>query len=140
MLGDLVREREVIKRKLLTTYSLGRDKAESKSSEKSLLPLYSVDGKRSKSLSLRGLTKERATIFHTLSDDNSSLERSSSSSETSWESFHEEHDSETREEAKEIQEAGLSAGGVSEMRSPFEIGSSSRTSSSLTLKKRKVLS
>ncbi|KAI3907666.1 hypothetical protein MKW98_016310 [Papaver atlanticum] len=39
MLGDLVKERDVIERKLSTTYSLGRDKC-NKSISKSLLPLY----------------------------------------------------------------------------------------------------
>ncbi|XP_026422019.1 protein GAMETE EXPRESSED 3-like [Papaver somniferum] len=39
MLGDFVKERDVIERKLSTTYSLGRDKC-NKSVSKSVLPLY----------------------------------------------------------------------------------------------------
>ena len=46
-LGDMVREREGIERKLSTTYSLGRDRAGSQS--KSMLPLY--DGKQGAILS-----------------------------------------------------------------------------------------
>lgn len=65
-LGDLVREREGIERKLSTTYSLGRDETSSRS--RSLLPLF--EGK-SKSFSFQGLKKERVTIFHTLSDTSS---------------------------------------------------------------------
>ena len=65
-LGDLVRERKGIERKLSTTYSLGRDRAETHS--KSLLPMY--DGK-SKSFSFQGAKKESVTIFHTLSNTSS---------------------------------------------------------------------
>ncbi|OMO94671.1 Quinonprotein alcohol dehydrogenase-like-superfamily [Corchorus olitorius] len=70
-LGDLVRERQGIERKLSTTYSLGRDRAGSKS--KSLLPLY---GGRSRSYSFQGAKKESVTFFHTLS--NTCSEESSS--------------------------------------------------------------
>ncbi|KAL7232093.1 hypothetical protein ACSBR2_010164 [Camellia fascicularis] len=65
-LGDLVRDKQDIERKLSTTYSLGRDRTGSKS--KSLLPLY--DGK-TKSYSFQGSKKENVTIFHTLSDTSS---------------------------------------------------------------------
>ncbi|KAH6791868.1 hypothetical protein C2S52_002345 [Perilla frutescens var. hirtella] len=67
-LGDMVKERESIKRKLSTTYSLGRDGEKSRSN--SLLPLQ--DG-RSRSYSFQGSKKESVTIFHTLSDDESSI-------------------------------------------------------------------
>ncbi|KAK9114621.1 hypothetical protein Syun_021418 [Stephania yunnanensis] len=70
-LGDLVREREGIQRKLSTTYSLGRDRT--KSSSPSILPLY--DGK-AKSYSFQGSMKESITTFHTLSET-SSIEMSS---------------------------------------------------------------
>ncbi|XP_059452611.1 protein GAMETE EXPRESSED 3-like [Corylus avellana] len=66
-LGDMVREREGIERKLSTTYSLGRDMAGSKS--KSLLPIY--DGGKTRSYSFQGAKKESVTIFHTLSDTSS---------------------------------------------------------------------
>ncbi|KAK6930454.1 hypothetical protein RJ641_004548 [Dillenia turbinata] len=62
-LGELVRGREYIERKLSTTYSFGRDGAASNS--KSLLPLYN---ERTKSYSFHGSKKESVTIFHTLSD------------------------------------------------------------------------
>ncbi|OVA05056.1 PSP [Macleaya cordata] len=73
-LGDLVKEREGIERKLSTTYSLGRDKINSLS--KSILPLYD---EKAKSYSFQGRKKESVTIFHTLSDT-SSRERTSSRS------------------------------------------------------------
>ncbi|KAL0377833.1 UNVERIFIED_CONTAM: protein GAMETE EXPRESSED 3 [Sesamum radiatum] len=72
-LSDLVKEREDIKRKLSTTYSLGRDGEKSRS--KSLLPLR--DGK-SRSYSFQGSKNESVTIFHTLSETTSSGDNSSS--------------------------------------------------------------
>ena len=81
-LGDMVREREGIERKLSTTYSLGRDRAGSQS--KSMLPLY--DGK-TRSYSFLGAKKESVTVFHTLSDTSS--EESGSEKDTNW-GFHEE--------------------------------------------------
>ncbi|XP_030925124.1 protein GAMETE EXPRESSED 3 [Quercus lobata] len=81
-LGDMVREREGIERKLSTTYSLGRDRAGSQS--KSMLPLY--DGK-TRSYSFLGAKKESVTVFHTLSDTSS--EESGSEKDTHW-GFHEE--------------------------------------------------
>ncbi|KAL0450229.1 UNVERIFIED_CONTAM: protein GAMETE EXPRESSED 3 [Sesamum latifolium] len=71
-LSDLVKEREDIKRKLSTTYSLGRDGEKSRS--KSLLPLR--DGK-SRSYSFQGSKNESVTIFHTLSETTSSGDYSS---------------------------------------------------------------
>ncbi|KAK2998922.1 hypothetical protein RJ639_024422, partial [Escallonia herrerae] len=79
-LGDMVREREGIERKLSTTYSLGRDKACSQS--KSLLPLYSG---KTRSYSFQGAKKESVTIFHTLSDTSS--EDGSSETDAEKESF-----------------------------------------------------
>ncbi|KAL1538888.1 protein GAMETE EXPRESSED 3 [Salvia divinorum] len=74
-LGHLVRAREGIKRKLSTTYSLGRDGEGSPSSRpKSLLPLH--DG-RSRSYSFQGSKDESVTIFHTLSSGDSDEEVSS---------------------------------------------------------------
>ncbi|KAL0332274.1 UNVERIFIED_CONTAM: protein GAMETE EXPRESSED 3 [Sesamum calycinum] len=66
-LSDLVKEREDIKRKLSTTYSLGRDGEKSRS--KSLLPLR---GDKSRSYSFQGSKNESVTIFHTLSETTSS--------------------------------------------------------------------
>ncbi|XP_073041069.1 protein GAMETE EXPRESSED 3-like [Primulina eburnea] len=59
-LKALVKEREGIKRKLSTTYSLGRDRE--KSGSKTVLPLY--DG-TSRSHSFQGSKKESTTRFHT---------------------------------------------------------------------------
>ncbi|XP_073136795.1 protein GAMETE EXPRESSED 3 [Henckelia pumila] len=71
-LNDLVKEREGIKRKLSTTYSLGRDGE--KSGSKTILPLY--DG-TSRSHSFQdGSKKESVTIFHTPTDSVSSSDSS----------------------------------------------------------------
>ena len=81
-LGDMVREREGIERKLSTTYSLGRDRASSQS--KSMLPLYDV---KTRSYSFLGAKKESVKVFHTLSDTSS--EEIGSEKDTHW-GFHEE--------------------------------------------------
>ncbi|PPE02763.1 hypothetical protein GOBAR_DD00221 [Gossypium barbadense] len=70
-LGKLVRERQGIKRKLPTTYSLGRD--ERVLNPKSVLPLSTG---RTRSYSFRRAKKGSVTVFHTLS--NTSSEGSSS--------------------------------------------------------------
>ncbi|CAK7335087.1 unnamed protein product [Dovyalis caffra] len=76
-IGDLVRERESISRKLSTTYSLGRDGKGLRSN--SLLPVY--DGK-SRSFSFQSARKESVTIFHTLSDTSSG--ESSNDKDPDW--------------------------------------------------------
>uniref|UniRef100_A0A7N2KWP2 Protein GAMETE EXPRESSED 3 n=1 Tax=Quercus lobata TaxID=97700 RepID=A0A7N2KWP2_QUELO len=101
-LGDMVREREGIERKLSTTYSLGRDRAGSQS--KSMLPVY--DGK-TRSYSFLGSKKESATVFHTLSDTSS--EESGSEKDTHW-GFHEEE---------------LAAKAKAKAKAPIEVESSS---------------
>ncbi|XP_058187879.1 protein GAMETE EXPRESSED 3 isoform X1 [Rhododendron vialii] len=78
-LGDLVKQKEGIERKLSTTYSLGRDRTNSKS--KSLLPLS--DGK-TKSYSFQGSKKESVTIFHALSDTSSADSSSEKETESSF--------------------------------------------------------
>ncbi|KAE9449420.1 hypothetical protein C3L33_18676, partial [Rhododendron williamsianum] len=91
-LGDLVKQKEGIERKLSTTYSLGRDRTNSKS--KSLLPLS--DGK-TKSYSFQGSKKESVTIFHALSDTSSA----DSSSEKEMElSFFEDKESAVKAKGK----------------------------------------
>ncbi|GFQ04622.1 protein gamete expressed 3 [Phtheirospermum japonicum] len=65
-LSDLVKERESIRRKLSTTYSLGRDGE--KSRLRSLLLLHD---EKTTSFSFRGPEKESVTMFHTLSDSSS---------------------------------------------------------------------
>lgn len=65
-LGHMVRAKEVIERKLSTTYSLGRDRTKSQS--KSILPLYD---RKTKSFSFRSTKKENATTVNTLSDSSS---------------------------------------------------------------------
>ncbi|KAF5475458.1 hypothetical protein F2P56_007262 [Juglans regia] len=97
-LGEMVREREGIERKLSTTYSLGKDRTGSLS--KSLLPLY--DGK-ARSYSFQGVMKESVTVFHTLSDTTSG--ESSSEKETDSEF----HDEESTAKAKAPMEAESSS-------------------------------
>lgn len=71
-IGDLVQERENVKRKLSSTYSLGRDIDESKPKSKDyVLPLY---GGGSRSFSFRNRENESITIFQTPRDDSSSEE------------------------------------------------------------------
>ncbi|KAK7334522.1 hypothetical protein VNO80_26279 [Phaseolus coccineus] len=67
-LGDIVRERECIERKLSTTYSLGRDSTGSQ--PKPMLPVHHVG--RTKSYSFQDATQKNVTILHTLSDTASS--------------------------------------------------------------------
>ncbi|CAA7018157.1 unnamed protein product [Microthlaspi erraticum] len=73
-IGDLVQEREIVKRKLSSTYSLGRDTDESKSKSKdSVLPLY---GGGSRSFPFRNRENESITIFQTPRGASSSDESS----------------------------------------------------------------
>lgn len=65
-LGDIVRKKECIDRKLSTTYSLGRDRTNTQ--QKSMLPLQIGKGK---SYSFQGEKKQKLTMFHTLSDTSS---------------------------------------------------------------------
>ncbi|GFY86817.1 hypothetical protein Acr_05g0004560 [Actinidia rufa] len=90
-LGDLVKQKEGIERKLSTTYSLGRDRTSSK--PKSILPLY--DGK-TKSYSFQGAKKESVTMFHTLSDTSAD----SSSEQEVESSFVEDKDTVIKEKGK----------------------------------------
>ncbi|KAG9450061.1 hypothetical protein H6P81_010026 [Aristolochia fimbriata] len=82
-LGDLVKEKEGVERKLSTTYSLGRDGTRSMcvSRSPSLLPMY--NGKL-KSHSFQSSRKESVTIFHTLSDSSSDEMNSNSVSSSSY--------------------------------------------------------
>ncbi|XP_009772084.1 protein GAMETE EXPRESSED 3 isoform X1 [Nicotiana sylvestris] len=99
-LGNLVKEREGIQRKLSTSYSLGRDQTGSHST--SLLPL---SDRKIRSFSFQGAKKESVTLFHTVSD---------TSSETSW-SEREHSDMHISEDEEETDDA----------KSPTEIFSSS---------------
>ncbi|XP_061359755.1 protein GAMETE EXPRESSED 3 [Gastrolobium bilobum] len=65
--GDIVRKRESIERKLSTTYSLGRDRSDSQ--PKPMLPLHMG---KTKSYSFQGAKLQKLTMFHTLSDTSSS--------------------------------------------------------------------
>ncbi|XP_073221187.1 protein GAMETE EXPRESSED 3 [Cicer arietinum] len=65
-LGDIVRKKECIERKLSTTYSLGRDRTNSQT--KSMLPLQIG---KTQSYSFQGTKKQKLMMFHTLSDTSS---------------------------------------------------------------------
>lgn len=71
-INDLVQERENVKRKLSSTYSLGRDIDASKSKDH-VLPLY---GGGSRSFSFRNRENESITIFETHRHETSSSEDS----------------------------------------------------------------
>ncbi|KAJ0971561.1 hypothetical protein J5N97_019520 [Dioscorea zingiberensis] len=111
-LGELVKAKEDVEKKLTTSYSLGRDSIGSK--RRSILPLY--DGS-SRGHSFHRAKKETITIFNTLSDDDdddsTSRERCISnrnSSETcSSNSGNEEKDIEYSSKGKEIIRAGPSS-------------------------------
>ena len=146
-LDGLVRERDGIKRKLSSTYSLGRDRGAG-SNNQPLLPL-SDDREKSRARSLsfhRGEgTGERAAVFHTPSETSSAAESGSSDGETSWESLRDD-ELESEEKAKEA-DRRPSGDEISEReirRSPSEPASSSRRSESgsrsrsLSLKRRKA--
>ncbi|KAK4416292.1 protein GAMETE EXPRESSED 3 [Sesamum alatum] len=105
-LSDLVKEREDIKRKLSTTYSLGRDGEKSRS--KSLLPL--CDGK-TRSHSFQGSKNESVTIFHTLSETSSG----------DYSSPIEEDDNSLSENEEFVADANAKGKG----KAPVEVGSSS---------------
>ncbi|KAJ8775379.1 hypothetical protein K2173_023144 [Erythroxylum novogranatense] len=104
-LGTLVRERDGIQRKLLTTYSLGRDGRNLKS--RSILPVYN---EKTRSYSYQSPGKENVTIFHTVSDTSS--RESSSESESTWNAVEEKNYS----AAAKYQEKG---------KAPVEVESSS---------------
>ncbi|KAJ6766430.1 PROTEIN GAMETE EXPRESSED 3 [Salix purpurea] len=100
-IGDLVRERESVSRKLSTTYSLGRDRKGLRS--KSLLPVS--DGK-SRRYSFRSAGKESVTIFHTLSDTSSGESRNEKDSD--W-NFHRENHSSAKGKGKQPAETESSS-------------------------------
>ncbi|XP_040863851.1 protein GAMETE EXPRESSED 3 [Glycine max] len=79
-LGDIVRERECIERKLSTTYSLGRDRTHSR--PKSVLP---VQMGKAKSYSFQDAKQKNVTMFNTLSDTSSG--EISSEGETNKETY-----------------------------------------------------
>ncbi|KAM0945860.1 putative quinoprotein alcohol dehydrogenase-like superfamily [Dioscorea sansibarensis] len=72
-LGELVKAKEGVEKKLTTSYSLGRDSVGSK--RWSILPLY--DGS-SRGHSFRSAKKETVTIFRTLSSDDEHEDESTS--------------------------------------------------------------
>ncbi|KAF9592369.1 hypothetical protein IFM89_014539 [Coptis chinensis] len=95
-LGDLVKEREGIERKLSTTYSFGKDRAKQPQVH-SVLPLYGAE--TTKSYSFQGRKKESVSIFHTVSDassrERSTSDASNSSSNNSNDSVHPEEEAQS---------------------------------------------
>lgn len=79
-LGEMVKAKECVERKLYTSYSLGRDVLGLRRGSSSILPLY--NGKH-KSHSFHGTQRESITIFNTLSDSSSLEEDRTSSSYSS---------------------------------------------------------
>ncbi|XP_021888000.1 protein GAMETE EXPRESSED 3 isoform X3 [Carica papaya] len=124
-LGNLVREREGVQRKLSSKYSLGGDRAGSQS--KSLLPpLY---GSKTRSYSFQAAKKESTvTIFHTLS--NTSSKESSSESDTSWSSDQENNILTSKGKAKAAMETENSSSGDELLKKDYERSPSQPASSS----------
>jgi hypothetical protein len=79
-LGEMLKAKECVERKLYTSYSLGRDVLGLRRGSSSILPLY--NGKH-KSHSFHGAQRESITIFNTLSDSSSLEEDRTSSSYSS---------------------------------------------------------
>ncbi|KAM3330949.1 hypothetical protein ACQJBY_027197 [Aegilops geniculata] len=106
-LGEMVKAKDGVERKLYTSYSLGRDVLGLRQGS-SILPLY--NGKH-KSHSFHGAHRESITVFNTLSESSTSEDRTSSSyssdsgSCSSGSSF-EEMELDTR--SKSAEEAGPS--------------------------------
>nr|CAD1823900.1 unnamed protein product [Ananas comosus var. bracteatus] len=82
-LGEIVKAKEGVERKLSTSYSLGRDRIGAKQ-RPTILPLY--NGK-AKSHSFHSTRTESVTIFNTLSNTSTSEEGESSSSSSSSSSY-----------------------------------------------------
>ncbi|PKA64590.1 Cyclin-L1-1 [Apostasia shenzhenica] len=80
-LGEMVKTKEGIERKLSTSYSLGRDSFGSRRG--SLLPLYDGNGR---SHSFQSPRNESVTIFNTLSESSTSIESGSSGRGEKWQS------------------------------------------------------
>lgn len=130
-IGDLVQERENVKRKLSSTYSLGRDIDESKSKSKdSVLPLY---GGGSRSFSFQSRESESITIFQTPSDESSSEEsyRDQQFDDDVADDEHEEDDLDLKQKGKFLAHSEDSSNDVESS----GIASSRR---SISLKKRSI--
>ncbi|CAA0828349.1 Unknown protein [Striga hermonthica] len=134
-LSDLVKEREGVRKKLSTTYSLGRDKERSRSS--SLLPLCD---KKSRSFSFQGSKKESVTIFHNESTSCEDVESSDFSGDGEFDERVEGkgkglelvlHSMETQELIK--LPASSNSGHASEHEGPNEFGRVAITSGSRNL-------
>ncbi|XVF84366.1 hypothetical protein PTKIN_Ptkin17bG0030800 [Pterospermum kingtungense] len=123
-LGELVRERQGIERKLSTTYSLGRDRGGSKS--KSVLTIYG--GRRTRSYSFQRAKQESVTLFHTLS--NTSSEESSTEREVDSDSEEKEAAAIDKEKAKTPIEAESSSDEVQIRRGKYQRSPSEPASSS----------
>ncbi|XP_078169261.1 protein GAMETE EXPRESSED 3-like isoform X2 [Carex rostrata] len=87
-LGQIVKQKEGVERKLYSSYSLGLDRTVSSGAVASILPLY--NGKMKSHSFHNSMHKESITIFNTFSDSSSGEERESGtgysgSSSSSWE-------------------------------------------------------
>ncbi|XP_019195073.1 PREDICTED: protein GAMETE EXPRESSED 3 [Ipomoea nil] len=106
-LGDLVRERGGVERKLSTTYSLGRDET---GLQGSLLPL---SDRTTRSFSFRDANKESITVFHTADSTESDLGEAWSCSDEDDEEDEDEEIGEEEYEASPSSSGSSSNGGLS---------------------------
>ncbi|KAL9158001.1 hypothetical protein ABFS82_08G039900 [Erythranthe guttata] len=113
-LSDLVKEREDIKRKLSTSYSLGRDDyGEKARSSKSALPLYD---EKTRSYSIKGSKNESVTVFHTVSDSSSNTSSASEDDEYEEESDGEKSKGKAHVENSSDDEDGIRESGSRSLR------------------------
>lgn len=112
-LGDLVREKEGVERKLSTTYSLGRDETALQGSL--LLPL---SDRTTRSYSFRDANKESITVFHTATDVSSAADSTESDLGEAWSCSNDDGDDDEEEEeiGEEEYEASSSSSGSSSNR------------------------
>ncbi|GAB2232882.1 hypothetical protein Droror1_Dr00011947 [Drosera rotundifolia] len=122
-LSNLLRGREGVKKKLSTTYSLGRD--EMSTHPKSLLPLYDA---KTKSYSFKGPREESVTIFHNAYTDTSSTDISEEtatseySAEENMESCNEDPKGKRKEKAPlEVASSSDDDGYVSDFHSSLDM-------------------
>lgn len=98
-LGEMVKAKEGVERKLSTCYSLGNDRVSSQRG--SILPMF---GRKGKSHSFHSLGKESITVFSTLGDSLTPEESSGTISSGSYssEDGHRSEDVVLKEKGKEI--------------------------------------
>ncbi|XP_010456548.1 PREDICTED: protein GAMETE EXPRESSED 3-like [Camelina sativa] len=135
-IGELVQERENVKRKLSSTYSLGRDIEASKSKSKDyVLPLY---GGGSRSFSFRNRENESITIFQTPNDESSSEESHRDQQYNDDDAADDEHDEDNSDHKQKGKLLAHSEGSSNDGDDDESYGIASGRKRSIYLKKRSL--